>query len=185
MLFSINFYSVFHKFLFCFSEIRVVSTFLKSEFLGRIRPGSLDPPSPASQIDQARRPVPKPARSIESGPQNHESGQGPHAGQVGRVRTHKTARMIKSQTTIECLMKPAASAAPQGGCVWDTLLGAGSGHLIFNRRGVNEMNVHANLEAENDRSTCIGSRISWCLQGTMTMNQTGTLYASATISLLT
>ena len=107
-------------------------------------------------------------------------------------------------------MKPAASAAPQGGCVWDTLLGAGSGHLIFNRRGVNEMNVHgllllvldfgralancrgvsemnvhANLEAENDRSTCIGSRISWCLQGTMTMNQTGTLYASATISLLT
>ena len=75
------------------------------------------PPSPASQIDQARRPVPKPARSIESGPQNHESGQGPHAGQVGRVRTHKTARMIKSQTTIQCLMKPAASAAPQGGCV--------------------------------------------------------------------
>ena len=59
------------------------------------------------------------------------------------------------------------------------------GRALANCRGVNEMNVHANLEAENDRSTCIGSRISWCLQGTMTMNQTGTLYASATISLLT
>ena len=47
------------------------------------------------------------------------------------------------------------------------------GRALANCRGVNEMNVHANLEAENDRSTCIGSRISWCLQETMTMIRLG------------
>ena len=100
MLFSGNLYLVFHKFLFGFSEILVVSTFLKSELFCRARPASRDPPQ-ASQVNHARRPAPKPARWIMPGPPNHESGQGPQASQVGHVRTPKPAGMIRSQTTVE------------------------------------------------------------------------------------
>ena len=39
-------YVVFHKFLFRFSEILVVNTFLKSEFFGRVGPVGLGPPLP-------------------------------------------------------------------------------------------------------------------------------------------
>ena len=86
MLFSGELYFVFHKFVFRFSEILVVSTFLKSEFFGRVGPVGLGPPPPrpVGSVGPGG-PGPGPAGSVGSGPRGRGSGRGPRAGRVGRV----------------------------------------------------------------------------------------------------
>ena len=72
----------------------------------------------ASQINHARRPAPKPARSTESGPPDHEPGQGPKASQVmSAPPSRPEGADLDQPSSFECMMKPAPSAAPQGGCV--------------------------------------------------------------------